>query len=211
MENEQETEGKGLVGNIKEHLVVSVAGLAEATPIFAFSEKVISGMSDQVSLDARYLATAITFAGSGWAYNKGRNLWRKRFDITQKSREWAQQKHDMIYGGLYSAALTGPIYLATGETDPWKLGIGTLCAGAIGAFNGGVVGYTLDLFKDLMGLEDSVRIPKLISSQSSGKKKGLAALICAASLAVTMGIYHFTPDVQEISGDGRPGIESVVR
>ena len=69
---------KRIKKELKAHLVDSTALLAESTPVFAAFETGIAGMSDEISLNARLLATGLTyFGGMGYAYAKGRDIYRK--------------------------------------------------------------------------------------------------------------------------------------
>src|SRR3989344_5121862 len=79
------------------HLVDSTALLAESTPIFAAFETGIAGMSDDISINARLIATGLAYAGVGTALAKGRDLWRKAFKVSDTTKERVQMLHDTAY------------------------------------------------------------------------------------------------------------------
>ena len=78
--------------------------------------------------------------------------------------------------------------------------MGTLVSAGAGLALGGITGYTMDTFKDLAGIEESKRLPAPIKKQSSKIKKGLIALVTAASIGAVAGVYsindylHYNPN-----------------
>ena len=183
----------GLLHKIKEgfthHVLDSTAIMTESNPIFAASEVVVSGMSYDASLNARLFVTAGTFAGAGWLYGKGRDVWRKTFQVTDQTKERIQQIHDGVYAATFSTLTMPFVYLLSGAKDLKEIAIGTASAVAIGAVNGIPLGYSIDLFRDLTGLQSSARVPKLIQERSLVTKKSLAALLVGTSLGLTATVY----------------------
>ncbi|MHA1989108.1 MAG: L-alanine exporter AlaE [Promethearchaeota archaeon] len=182
---------------MKHHLVDGTALLAESTPVFAAFEVGLAGMSDEVSLNARLFAAGLTyFGGMGYAYAKGRDLYRRFLHITDKTKERKQTINDAIYTGLFNLIVAPIIYVASGARDIKEIAIGTASAVAFGAVNGIPMGYSVDTFRDLTGLKECDRpsYPKLLKKQNSKVKKGLATLLVGTSVALTAGIYGLTPD-----------------
>ena len=181
--------------NLEYHLVDSTALLAESTPVFAAFETGLAGMSDEVSMNARIIAAGFTyFGGMGYLYSKGRDLSRKLFNITGKTKEKIQSLHDSAYLGVLNIGIAPLLYLASGSRDTKEIAIGTATAVAFGLTNGAPIGYAVDLFRDLTGLNDCERhsYPEFLKRQNPQTKKGLAALLTAGSVALTAGIYAFT-------------------
>ena len=188
---------KGLIENLKYHLVDSTALLAESTPVFAAFEKGLAGMSDEVSITARLLATGLTyFGGMGLVYAKGRDFSRKLFKITEKTSEKKQSIHDALYLTAFNGVVSPLFYLASGARNIDEIAIGTGASMVLGLFNGAPMGYSIDLFRDLTGLKNCERpsYPNFLKRQSNKAKKGLAALLIAGSLALTAGIYKVIDD-----------------
>jgi len=186
---------------LKYHLVDSTAMIVESHPVFAAIEVGIAGMSDAMSINARLLGTAIAFGGVGYIFGKGRDLSKKLFKITNKTKEIVQHVHDVGYAIAFNLALTPPMYtisqlIAGEDLDFNKIAIGAVSASIFGGLNGSPMGYTMDVFRDLTGLKECNRIsyPNVMKKQSLKAKKSLAALLVASSIALTAGVYGLTPD-----------------
>jgi hypothetical protein len=132
----------------------------------------------------------LVFGGLGLVYGKGRDLWRRVRNITDKSSEKVQQINDAVYTGLFNLVCIPGVYIASGATDPKEIAVGTATAAVIGGLNGMPLGYTVDLFRDLTGFRKSERVPKFISERSPATKKGLAALLLGASAGLTSLVYN---------------------
>jgi hypothetical protein len=183
--------------NSKYHFVDSTSLLAASNPIYAGFEVGVAGMSDWASMKARLIATGLSyFGGMGWMFGKGRNLWRKRFGITDRSREGVQSVHDALFSGAFNLALSPPIYLASGVTDLRQLTIGVVTATAFGFVQGPWLGYSVGVGRDLSGLEkcDRRTYPDLIRRQSSSFKRTLGAGLVATSVGLMSLIYSATPN-----------------
>ncbi|MDD5192498.1 MAG: hypothetical protein PHH54_06465 [Candidatus Nanoarchaeia archaeon] len=196
---------------LKEHLIESTAMLAESTPLYSIYEKV-TGMSHELSINARLLSAGLTYFGLGYIFEKGRESSRKFFNITEKTSEWIQWPHDAVYTGLFSAALAPFVYFLCGSRSTKEIGIGTGCAFALGLVNGYPIGYAIDAFKDLTGLGNCERktYPNFIKKQPSKIKKAIAVGLVAGSLAVTGGIYSLIPDKEKASVQSSQGIEKML-
>ncbi len=179
---------------LTKHVVDTTAIISIYNPLFAFFETCACGMSDYTSFKARILGTAIAYGGLGSAISGGRKLWRKMFNITKDTKESIQQKYDAAYLAAFNLAL-GPIfYYTAGSRSLKEIVIGTAIGTAFGLAAGGPMGYSIDGFEDLIGLEESKRLPNIIRRQSPKIKKSLAAILVATSVGLTGMVYSLTPD-----------------
>jgi len=192
---------------LKGHLADSTAILTESNPFFTAVEVGLAGMSDAMSMNARFLATGLVYGGMGSVFAKGRDLWRKKFNINDETAEKIQHAHDIAYTTALNLVVTPPMYavsqmLAGEDLDPSKIAIGALTATGLGAANGSIMGYAVDVFRDLTGLRECNRksYPNIIKRQSSKVKKGIAAGLIAASIGTMAGIYGLTSDDNSNSG-----------
>lgn len=178
--------------NLRQHLTDSSAILIESTPIFAALETGIAGMSNDVSVNARLYAMSLAYAGFGFAYGEGRDLWRKMFHVTQESKEKIQGICDFAYAAAFNSIAGPAIYYLSGCRDLKEAAIGTACGVGFGALNAWFIGYAIDGFRDLTGFKECIRhsYPNIIKKQSPKIKAGLAALLVAGSLALTSEVYH---------------------
>ncbi|KKR01798.1 MAG: hypothetical protein UT26_C0032G0007 [Microgenomates group bacterium GW2011_GWC1_39_12] len=191
MKREYLKKGREAINN---HLVDSTAILTESTPLFAAFETLAVGMSPEVSMNTRMIAAGSAYAGLGYIYGKGRDISRRLFRVTDKTSERYQHLHDSLYSGAFNLVLAPTIYFFAGEKDISKIAVGTACAIGLGSVNGGPIGYSIDLFRDLTGIKKSERIPKILRRQNSKVKKSLVALLVGGAIATTTGIYGLTAD-----------------
>jgi len=211
--------GKGLAY----HLVDTTALNTAANPIMAGLEITAFGMSDEVSINARIFASVIGYLGVGSLLAKGRDLSRRIFGVTEKSKEKVQQFHDGTYLAGFNAVFAPIMYTYSGETDLKKIAIGTLGLMATGAVLGGPIGYAVDSFRDLTGLQNSERnsYPDLVRKQTPIVKKTIATALIAASIGVMSATYSINNFVREyfnqpvaeqrISNTNNQGLEQVVQ
>jgi len=180
---------------LKYHLVDTTAILTPTNPAFSAMEIWVSGMTDQVSIKSRLTVAALSYAGFGSIYSKGRDLSRKIFHISDKTKERIQTFHDSTYTFAFNLALMPPIYLLMGSNLKQAL-IGGVSGAFMGTFFGPVMGYSIDVARDLTGLQDCERdaYPNSVKMQKPFIKKGLAGLLTAGSIAAMAGIYALTPD-----------------
>src|SRR3990172_5942422 len=170
---------------LKTHFVDSTAMLAVSNPIFAGLETMILGMSDDLSINARFLATGLFYAGEGFLVSKGRDIYRKMVKVNENTKESLQQLHDAIYVGSFCLAITPAFYYIAGSRDLTEIIGGTVLSTLFGLTSGGPIGYTIDAYRDLTGIKESPRIPLSIKNKSSKFKLGLATAITAATITLT--------------------------
>jgi hypothetical protein len=181
-----------------DHVVSSTAQLAVATPVYAALETMCYAMSDSVSMDSRVNAAMATYCGVGFLVTKGRELYRNVFRVSQLASEKAQSIHDSLYLAAFSVPYSLVLYTVSGETDWFKIGLGT-GIGAVSSFVvGPAMGYAMDAGADLMGLSECKRpsYVKRLGQLSSRAKKGVAAVAVGTSLGLTALVYTCSNDSQ---------------
>jgi hypothetical protein len=193
---------------LKSHLVNSTAQATAFTPIFTTFEVTVGGMSDEVSMAARGLAIGITYLGFGSLFAKSRDISRKYFEISQESSEKKQAIHDSLNLAAMNLAISPIFYTVAGARDIKEIAVGTGIAVCFGLTSGPIIGYSMDLYQDLLDMKKSVRIPESIKNMGKNSKKGLAGLLTAASIGLTAGIYAFTPN-EEVTIDNGLKVEQV--
>lgn len=182
---------------VKNNVVDSTAMLAVATPVFAGLETLVLGMSNEVSSHARLLTAGLGYVGFGYAITKGRDVYRKAVNVNDKSKKRTQLIHDTVYGALFNLVIGPPFYLLAGARDLTEIIGGTLIGMGYGLVSGSLMGYSIDTYRDLTGIKESQRLPSFIKKKSSKFKLGVAAMITAASIALTSGIYAIVPEKKQ--------------
>ncbi|MCK5624275.1 L-alanine exporter AlaE [Candidatus Pacearchaeota archaeon] len=185
----------------KFYAVDTLAMLVESHPLFAAIEVGVAGMSDEMSINARVVGTIVACGGLGYVFGKGRDLSKKLFKITNKTKEVVQHAHDIGYAFALNLAITPPMYtlsqlMAGEDLDFKKIAIGTISASILGGINGSPMGYSIDVFRDLTGIKECNRksYPNLVKRQGSKIKKTIAVGLIAASMGAMGLIYSATPN-----------------
>ncbi|MFC1697973.1 hypothetical protein ACFL1H_06545 [Nanoarchaeota archaeon] len=183
------------------HLIDSTALVTATNPIYCGFEVTIGNLSDIASKHARLFFSSLNYLGLGYIYSQGRDYSREKFNI--KDNELKQNLHDIFYSFSFSLIIAPPIYslsqLSAGETiDLLSLTKSTLMASGISAALGSPLGYAIDIFRDLTGIEECSRsfYPKFIKKQKSYVKKAICAGLIGLSIGAMGIIYSLTPDKQ---------------
>ena len=207
----KETQMEKFKKGLKYLLIDSTSILTPTSPILAAMEVGIAGMSDSVSLGSRLSFAGLSYIGLGPAYAKGRDFSRSRFKINNQTKESIQTLHDSAYTIIFNLLLTPPVYLAMGA-DVRQSAIGGLAAAGMGVFLGPVMGYSVDVGRDLTGLKKCERssYPESIRKQSSSVKLGLAGVLVAGAISAMAGIYSLTPNKSNSENPQTQTIETVV-
>jgi len=200
---------------IKQNLAMAVGYTALVTPISAgfenglvplieylsdvdLAEYGIRAMTDEFSIKARLLAGAQTFAF-------GSILFGARYVSTKASLETENlegiKNHDKKFTSITSPARVFLHYMITSLGDkkkmPWaEIGLQTILQGIFYSKFGDKVFWGADVCRYLLGVDEDTHrnIPKWLRNASSKTKKKVVAGAFAASMALTAGIYHLTPD-----------------
>lgn len=110
--------------------------------------------------------------------------------------------HDVLYNAAMYITGSVPFYIISAYMHNGSPHLGTLAANvgaaaALGAVSGPIIGFTTDVLKDWCGVEPCPRLPSLIRERSARQKKGLAALLVAASLGGAAVNYTYAPEPQQ--------------
>lgn len=189
---------------VKEHLVNTTALVSVMNPIYSGVEVSYFEMSDELSINAKLLGTAIGYFGLGTLIMKGRDFSKKIFGIKDDTNDLKiGLLHDTPYLMIANGIISPLVYMVSELFIPGQNNLDfdslkkiSLVAGVIGGVSGYGVGYLGDTFLDLVGIKECNRgsYPNFIKNQSSKIKKGLVGLVVASSLAVMVGIYTHSED-----------------
>lgn len=69
--------------------------------------------------------------------------------------------------------------------------MGTAAACMVGLFSGAPLGYSIDAYRDLTGIETSERLPRWLSDKDEYVKRACASLAATASVGALAVIYYF--------------------
>ncbi len=187
-----------ITNNAKRYLSDCTAVAAVYTPAYALMEIGLAGMSHQQSLDARLVGLSSVYLGLGSVISLGRDYSRKAFDITKDSPGKTRKIHDTLYLATIALVSNPIFYLAIGARDVKEIVVGTVAGAVLSAAVGAPMGYAIDWFRDLLGVESAQHMPSLIKRCSSRVKKTIAAGLVAASVGLTGLVYHVIPDKEPV-------------
>ncbi|MBS3167868.1 hypothetical protein J4216_01970 [Candidatus Woesearchaeota archaeon] len=192
-----------LTFGLKRHIVDTIGMLTFTNPVYGTIE-IVSGMSNEVARGVRYAVATTCFLGLGYLVSAGRRISRRIFNIKEDSSERLQSFHDVAYMSALNIILNPALYALGGETDPEKIVISTGISTIVGAFTGPFIGYSIDLYEDLTGIQKCERpsYPNLLRDMKLRNKKFLAVGVTAASLSLLSGVYslnsYFRPEQTQV-------------
>jgi len=187
-----------LINNGKQYLSDCTAVAAVYTPAYALMEVGLAGMSHQQSLDARLVGLSSIYLGLGSVISLGRDYSRKLFDITEDSPGKIRKIHDTLYLATIAIVSNPIFYLAIGARDVKEIVVGTVAGAVLSAVIGAPMGYVIDWFRDLLGVEPAQHMPSFMKRCSSRVKKTIAVGLVAASVGLTGAVYHLVPDKEPV-------------
>ncbi len=163
-----------MIRTLKSHLVDSTAIMLITNPILAILEITICGMSNEVSIHSRIVATLMTYLGMGFIISKGRDFSRKLFRLTCNTKGLIQGLHDSFYLATINLILPPIVYFIAGSRDLGEIVSGTITTIIIGLISGAIIGYSIDIFRDLTNIKKSERKSylNLIGQQDPTTKNG---------------------------------------
>lgn len=193
------------------HIVDSTAMLAVSSPIFCAFETMIAKMTNEVSLNTRMYITGLTYAGLGLLLGKGRDISRKYFGIKNDTKERFQQIHDSLYLAATNIPLSVSLYALAGETDLKKIAIGTGSSVVFGAVMGPLIGYSIDIYRDLTGIRKYERrfYPEIIRNLRPNLKKALAVALTAASVSSIALVYSLNPYDKKVHHENSKSVPAI--
>ena len=170
-----------------------------ATPLYAFYESVLPKLmrslpdfmqvlTEMSSDESKVLRWSLLPVIGGVAYfvDKGRIFSRNYF----KKKSFGN--HDGMYNSVLGPLTNSVPYGIKFGGDLSKVIPTTLGTLPLAYFVGIIEGFFTDTMKDLLGFENTNRLPKVVQNFSQKTKLGLAGLMVASSLALTHGIYEFS-------------------
>lgn len=175
---------------VKRHFSDATAITTIMTPVYATLETIVVGMSDNVSLNSRFISTALNYGGLA-SLTKLRDVSKKLFKIGKDTKESVKGIHDILFAITFIGTIKPLIYLASGAKDFKEIAFATgvsLIAGALAAYP---TGYLVDVYRDLLGVEESGRLPKFLQDKTPRTKKTLATVLTAGSIGLTALIYNY--------------------
>jgi hypothetical protein len=173
---------------MKRHLSDSTAIMTVANPIYATLETMVVGMTDRVSMQSRVINTGLLYAGMG-SLTKLRDFSKKIFKIGKESKEYVKGLHDVLFAATFIVGIKPLVYFASGETDLKKIALATGLGILTGSAVAYPVGYLVDAYRNLTGVEKSGRLPYAVEKQSPKFKKTLATLLTVGSIGATGLVY----------------------
>lgn len=170
----------------------------------------LMAMTDGKSWGGKQGMALMMYGGFGLAYSKLRAKSIKYFGIPPPRKlngpddrhtpeeirdEVRLAKHDFWLTAAYSSAMLVAGYHIFGEHNWTKIACATITSCLTQPVRGPLVGYMMDVFKDLIGLQECHRptYPQSVRRLGRLPKFGVALAGVAASLALMAGEYHLTP------------------
>ena len=179
--------------DLKEHLVEATTFTIVSTPVYATLERVVFGFSPEESLTSRSIFTGLNYFGLALFYESGRESMSNLLKMGRRSDN-LQTLHDVVYGATVSIGISLTVYGLSG-VDSEKNILASLSSGVVGAVFGGLIGNAVETAKDFSGIKESGRyLARKFRGWSHRAKMGLMAATVAASVLITAGMYHSTPN-----------------
>ena len=180
-------------------------------PVFALSDVGVAGMSVAVSLKSRVFGASLGYCGLGLAYSFFRSLSRGMFGIHEKSNEWLQLFHDSVYSATFSIPLSVGFYTFGGEQDTRKIVVGTVLGAGYSFFTGGATGWSVDVYRDLVGIQTCNRrsYPNFLKNRSNTVKRIIAGSLVVASIGITTEIYSHAKEIHDTIHKAIPALDDI--
>lgn len=194
---------------VQGHFRDSTAIMATVNPVLMALETNFVGLSYTKSIGIRTLSTTASYLGLGSLYSQLREYSKRKFGIN-KASETAKNIHDFCYNIAYISILCPIFYRAMGETDPWKIALGTAVTLGMSVPMGIPVGYAIEIGKDVTGKEECEReyYPNLMKKRHPLIKKTIALGYVAACYASMWAYYNHVPD-RHAEPSNQPVVERV--
>jgi hypothetical protein len=172
---------------IQENFVDATSIVTLTMPINSALELFGANMSNDVSINSRVYNLGLMYGGLSRLV-KLRDYTKRKLNIDNYSG-LVRAAHDAVYGFTIGPLIKTRVYLAAGETDWKKIGIGVLGTMAIVGTLAIPLGWMVDVGRDLWGIKPSVRTPKILKEKSSRYKKAAVYGALSLSIGLTSLIY----------------------
>ena len=176
---------------VKDNFIDTTAKIIVTNPALGFLENIVLGFPDDLTLSSRLTGTIGKYLGAGLAYAAGRRYLHRKLKVDPKKA--VGKVFDAAYGGAFFTVFAAGVLAINGAT-PEEISYGSILSGVTGIAIGTPVGYSLDVFRDLLGQGTSERTPNWINSFGRKTKLGIAASSLALSLGLVGGMIAATPD-----------------
>lgn len=200
-----------VVNYVKLNTVDNTSLCIGGVPVFALSDVGVTGMSVAVSLKSRIFGASLGYCGLGLAYSFFRGVSRNIFGIHEKSNELLQVVHDSVYSASFSIPLSVGFYTFGGEEDVRKIVVGTALGAGYSFFTGGATGWSVDVYRDLVGIQtcDRRSYPNFLKQRGNSVKKIIAGGLVVASLGITTEIYSHAKTIHDTIHKAIPVLDTL--
>ncbi len=197
---------------LKKNLVDSLGFLIVSTPAGAFLENVLTGMDDDLSILSRLMVGGLYISGLGGLIGKGRRLSHQLWGIADKTKERYHGIHDALYMMGVTAIVNPAIYVIAGSKTKSEIIAASVLAVLTAGGAGWAMGYSADVFNDLLGLKSCKRAsyPASIKNREPQFKRRLAVGLTALSLGVSGLMYGLTPPGYVGPFEKKPVVEQTI-
>jgi len=178
----------GLEKKLKKHLIDATAVSSVLNPAYALIETQVMGLPLDISINAKFIGTALNYLGLASAYSRGRDLFHKICRINDKHIK-KKKVFDAIYGCGFALVVSPVAYFISGSRDIKEITVASSISALINTPMGAVSGYAIDVFRDFFQIKESKRLPELIKKQNNCTKKITACMVAAGSVAATAAYY----------------------
>ena len=175
----------GVRGYFRDFLAIAVA----TTPVYAVLEVHMFHMSVSTSAFARTLTVTALFLGLGQLICVCRDFSHRFFGLVPGStKNIILVPHDLAFMALINGALAPIVYFLSDATARQLLH-GIFTAMAVSFVTGPLVGFSIDTFRELMGVKPVRRLPHRLAQISQRGRFVWAAFVVALSTLVVASSY----------------------
>lgn len=176
----------------KHYIVDSIGNLVVGNIFYGVMERVFLGFAPDLFLKSRVTASALVFLGIGYIYGRGRDIFYRLMDkyhLLGTIKKPNIGVRDIVFGFIFSFFFNILIYTISGANFI-ELVKGTIVGTIVGLFVGVPMGYSIDLFRDLLGVKKSQRIPVFIENLSLYLKYIFAFVLILVSIGILAILYY---------------------
>ncbi len=177
---------------IRRHLSDATAANICLLPFSTLIETQFRGIQFFESAKARgtMVLASYMFLGS---MPKIRDLVGRKIGITDKSPEWIKGPFEAVFNFTSATSCNIASYALTGELDKNKI-MASLAIGGVNLLLGWPFFYSVDVTRELTGVQETRRTPRFIKEKSPKYKRRLLMGAVATMIAGMSLYYQFAPD-----------------